>query len=141
MMRHTRLFPGARLSVLAIAAGGLALAACAPTMDTAQSTPAAEPRECFFTRNVNGFSAPSDRTLYLRVGVRDVYEMEMFGPCPEMDWARGLAIESRGGSTICRGMDATIISPGVLGAQRCPVRAGRKLSDVEAAALPPDRRP
>lgn len=138
--KHLRLRPVAALG--AIAASALAISACAPTMggtETAAMT--TEPRECFFTRNVNGFSAPDNDTLYLRVGVNDVYEMQMFGTCPEMDWAQSLAIQSRSGSTVCSGMDATIIAPTAIGAQRCPVRAVRKLSEAETAALPPERRP
>jgi hypothetical protein len=128
----------------ALAFAALVLSACAPTSapgDLATSSTTPQGRECFFTRSVSGFSAPSDETLYVRVGVRDVYEMQMFGPCLNMDWAQGLAVVSRSGSSICRGTDATIISPGPLGEQRCDVRAVRKLTSAEVEALPPGRRP
>ncbi len=126
----------------ALALFALALGACAPALEAAERAERdSAGRACFFARNVSGFSAPDDQTLYLRVGVRDIYEMQMFAPCPEMDWAQGLAIQSRGGSTICQGMDATIIASGTLGPQRCQVRAVRRLTEAEAAALPPGRRP
>ncbi|MDO8409696.1 MAG: DUF6491 family protein [Phenylobacterium sp.] len=131
-----------RTSILALAA--LATAACAPTTgsnDLETTTNAPDSRECFFTRNVNGFSAPDDETLYLRVGVRDVYEMQMFAPCPDMDWAQKLGVVSRSGSTVCRGMDATIVTPGPFGQQSCQVRAVRKLTPAEADALPRGHRP
>ena len=67
--------------------------------------------------------------------------MQMFSPCPDMDWAQKLAVVSRSGSSVCRGTDATIISPGPLGEQRCLVRAVRKLSPAEADALPRGDRP
>jgi len=133
-----------RSRVLALTLSALAVAACAPTAapgDLAASGQTGQARECFFTRNVSGFSAPDDETLYLRVGVRDVYQMQMFSPCPDMDWAQRLAVVSRSGSSVCRGMDATIISPGPLGEQRCMVRAVRKLTPAEVEALPRGSRP
>lgn len=141
-MHASRLAP----AVLAISMMTATLAACAPTTSATTSeavagASAASPRECFFTRNVNGFSAPNDQTLYLRVGVRDVYEMALFAPCPEIDWTHQLAVVSRSGSSVCRGSDATIISPGPLGAQRCMVRAVRKLTPAEVEALPRGARP
>jgi len=132
-----------RTPVLALALAAMT-AACAPMTgpgELAALETASEGRECFFTRNVNGFSAPDDETLYLRVGVNDVYQMQMFSPCPDMDWAQGLAVVSRSGSTVCRGMDATIVAPGPFGQQRCMVRSVKKLTELEAAALPPGSRP
>ena len=133
-----------RPPILALVISALTAAACAPTAGPGRPATAAastEGRECFFTRNVNGFSAPDDETLYLRVGVNDVYQMQMFSPCPDMDWAQKLAVVSRSGSSVCRGTDATIVAPGPFGQQSCMVRSVRKLTDVEAAALPPGDRP
>jgi len=133
-----------RTPALALALSALTLTACAPASapgELAQTTGATQARECFFTRNVSGFSAPDDETLYLRVGVREVYQMQMFAPCPDMDWAQKLAVVSRSGSSVCRGMDATIISPGPLGEQSCMVRAVRKLTPAEVDALPRGNRP
>ncbi|MDP1616420.1 DUF6491 family protein [Phenylobacterium sp.] len=137
-----------RQPVFAFILSTLALTACAPTTgsgagagDMQAAAAAPEGRECFFTRNVNGFSAPDDETLYLRVGVKDVYQMQMFAPCPDMDWAQGLAVVSRNGSSVCRGTDATIVAPGPFGQQRCLVRSVKKLTEAEAAALPSGHRP
>ncbi len=133
-----------RVPALALALSALTVSACAPAGapgELAASASGPQARECFFTRNVNGFSAPDDETLYLRVGVRDVYQMQMFSPCPDMDWAQKLAVVSRSGSSVCRGTDATIISPGPLGEQRCMVRAVRKLTPAEVDALPRGNRP
>jgi len=133
-----------RTPVFALALAAMTAAACAPMTGSGQlaaSESATEGRECFFTRNVNGFSAPDDETLYLRVGVNDVYQMQMFSPCPDMDWAQKLAVVSRSGSSVCRGMDATIVAPGPFGQQSCMVRSVRKLTDIETAALPPGDRP
>lgn len=133
-----------RSPAFALVLAALTVTACAPTAapgDLAASGQTGQTRECFFTRNVSGFSAPDDETLYLRVGVRDVYQMQMFSPCLDMDWAQRLAVVSRSGSSVCRGMDATIVSPGPLGEQRCMVRAVRKLTPAEVEALPRGSRP
>ena len=118
------------------------------TLGAAASTPAlaetpAQPskNQCFFTRNADGFAAPDDKTLYVRVGVRDVYQFEMFGTCLDMDWSQRIALVSRSSSSICSGMDAEVVTRSQIGPQRCPVRSVRKLTPEEVKALPPKARP
>ena len=126
-MRHKPLF--AIVAVLACTAAGCAAAADAPT---------AKPKEsCFWTHSATGFAAADEHTLNVRVGVRDIYQFEMFGPCQGLDWNNEIALVSRPGDMICRGMDAEVISrsPG-FGRQRCMVRNVRKLTPEEIAALP-----
>ncbi len=98
-------------------------------------------RHCFWTRSVNNFASADPHTVNVRVGVRDVYQLEMIGSCPDVDWATRIAIVSRSGSSICTGMDAELIAPSPIGPQRCPVRAVRKLTEAEIAALPRGARP
>jgi hypothetical protein len=118
----------------------LALAGAA----TAADKPADPPKrhECFWTRMADGFAAADEHTLNVRVGMRDVYQFEMFGPCQGIDWNNQIALVSRPGGMICDGMDAEVISrsPG-LGRQRCMVRSVRKLTPEEIAALPKRARP
>jgi len=126
----------AAAAVLALAATGVAAA----TPDHA-----ADPQkrnQCFWTRNANGFAAADEHTLNVRVGVRDVYQFEMFGSCQGLDWDQRIALVSRSGSSICTGMDAEVVasSPG-FGRQRCPVRSVRKLTPEEVAALPKRAKP
>jgi hypothetical protein len=128
----------------AIAAALLALAAASSPAFAADKDklPAdAAQRSCFFTRNVNGFAAPNEKTLYVRAGVRDVYKFEMFGSCPDLDWNQRLVLVSRGSSWICSGMDAEVISHSPIGPQRCPVRSVQKLTPEEVKALPKNARP
>ena len=128
-----------RTAVAALAA----LIAFGAASTQALAKPPAEPgkRQCFFTRNADGFAAPDEKTLYVRVGVRDVYRFEMFGPCQDMDWNQSLALVSRGSSSICTGMDAEVITHSPIGPQRCAVRSVRKLTPEEVKALPPKARP
>lgn len=123
------------------AAASLALFAAAAQ---AQDSPAAKPaskNECFWTRNVTSFAAPDDHTVYVRVGVRDVYKFDLMISCPDIDWNQRLALVSTSGS-VCDRMDAEIVShsPGI-GRQRCPISHMHKLTPEEIAALPRRAKP
>lgn len=98
-------------------------------------------RQCFWTHQVNNFAAADDRIVNVRVGVKEVYQFEMFGPCQDVDWSDQIALISRGGSSICTGLDAEIVTRSSIGPQHCPVRNIRKLSPAEIAALPKRAKP
>lgn len=115
------------------------LAPGAPASADAAKAPA--PRQCFWTHQVSGFNAPNDRTVNLRVGVRDVYRLDLFAPCHDVNWNEQIALESRGQPDICSGLDATIITQTTAGPQRCAVKTVRKLTPEEVAALPAKERP
>ena len=96
---------------------------------------AAGVRQCFRPQQVNGFSAENRDTVYLNVGVRDIYRADIVATCPDIDWSQRIAIRSTGGSSwICQGLDAEFIVPGPTHIDRCPVVDIRKLSDAEAQA-------
>ena len=84
-------------------------------------------RQCFWSHQVNSFAAQGDRLVNLRVGVKDYFQLELMGPCPDVDWTQKIALVSRGGSTICSGLDAEIVTPSPIGPQKCPVKSVRKL--------------
>ena len=132
-----------RKIALAVAAAVLLTlgAAAAHATDAPDPKAAKAPRQCFWARNVTGFAAADENTLNVRVNVRDVYQFEMFGRCPDIDWNQRIALVSRGGSSICDGMDAEVITHSPLGPQRCQVRSVKKLTPEEIAALPKRARP
>jgi hypothetical protein len=108
----------------------------------APPAPKYDAKQCFYTRFVDSFAAPDEHNLYIRVGVRDVYHFEMFGPCPDIDWNQSLALVARPGPWICDGMEAEVISHQTgLGPQHCFVKHMRKLTPEEVAALPRRARP
>jgi hypothetical protein len=120
----------------------MVLTAAGPALARSPVEPQQKPqRQCFWTRNVNSFAAVNENVVNVRVGVRDYYQFEMFGRCPDVDWANRVALVSKGSSTICTGMDAEIITQTPIGPQRCPVRNIHKLTPAEVAALPPRARP
>ena len=123
------------------AASLLAALAFAGTAQAASSHAASDNKSCFYARNVDGWRASGDQTVYLRVGVRDVYKLDLMTRCTDIDWNEKIGIRSRGSNWICSGLDAEIISPSRIGPQRCPVQTLRKLTPQEVAALPKKDRP
>ncbi len=125
-------------AVLMVALPGLV----AETPAVAAATKASN--ACFYGRNADGFSAKGDRTVYVRSGIKDVFELTLFAPCQDIDWAQHIALKSRGGDDfICEGtaVDYEIISPSAIGRQRCAVSQVRKLTAAEVAAMPKKDRP
>lgn len=130
-------------SALATAVMGL-LSLSLATSASAKSPlePASKPaRQCFWTHQVDNFASSDDRIVNVRVGIKDVYQFEMFGRCLDVDWSDSIALVSRGGSSICTGLDAEIITKSAIGPQHCAVRNIRKLTTAEIAALPKRARP
>jgi hypothetical protein len=133
-----------KLKIALAAAAGLLLVA--PTVQSATAKSPADGarhngRQCFYTRNADGFAAPDDKTLNVRVGPRDVYQFKMFGHCTDIDWANHIALVSRGSDWICQGLDAEVITRSPIGPQRCMVRDMHKLTPAEIAVLPKGGRP
>jgi hypothetical protein len=123
---------------VALAASAAALLTTTATVASAADKPA--PRECFWTRQADGFAAQDDHTVNVRVSVRDVYQFKLLGSCPDIDWNQRIALVSHG-SNICSGMDAEIVTHSPIGPQRCAVSDMRKLTPEEIAALPRKARP
>lgn len=128
----------------------IAIAAATASLLAANSGYARSPEEppavkargqCFWTHQIHNFASDDDRVVNLRVGIRDVYQLEMFGRCQDVDWTQNIAVVSRGSSSICTGLDATIITPSPIGPMRCPVKTVRKLTEAEIKALPKRSRP
>ncbi len=122
-----------------------ALAAAALAGQAAAAQTASQPRECFYSGNVRGFSAVDDETINFQVGGRnDIVQVKLFHPSNDLKFANGVALISRGGSYICSKFDATVVVPGVttgIGAQRYPISSIRRLNPQEVAALPNKQRP
>ncbi|KQW70974.1 hypothetical protein ASE17_15310 [Phenylobacterium sp. Root77] len=122
-------------------AGVLALGACTTSTPSAETAAASPTRNCFWANSANSFNAVDDQTVYVRVGVRDVYRLDLFTRCPDVDWNTAIALQSRGGSSICSGLDATVLTKGPFGPQRCQVRTVTKLTPEEVAAMNPRAKP
>lgn len=117
--------------------------AAALTLAAGQAMAATKPaKTCFSARNVSNFAVVDDRTVNIRVGVRDVYQLNLLTTCPDIGWQNEIAIKSRSSSFVCSPLDATLIAEGPFGRpQRCEVSGLRKLTPDEIAALPSRERP
>ena len=121
-------------AVGAIAAMALTGCTATPPAPGAQAM-AGHGRQCFNASTVNSFHAVNDQTVLVKVGVKHMYELQIVGTCPDIDWTQRLALRSRGGSPwVCQGLDAELIVPSPSGTQRCPVVGVRELSPAEVQA-------
>jgi len=137
----SRLTKAALVAAVGLMGGGMLVATGghsqpAPTAPKTQQT-------CFWAHNVNGFNAPNDKTVYIRVGVSEIYRLDLMSECPGLTFKQdiGLEREPSGDSFICNPLQATVVYRDTGIPQRCPVTAIHKLSPDEAAALPKKYRP
>lgn len=125
---------------IAAAVAGLGLGVGASALAREDAKPAASApakRSCFFASQINGWrSEDNDKTVYLDVGVKDVYRADLFARCHDIDDALAIGVETRGGgSSICDGLDVQLIVQSSIGPQRCPVTKLTKLTPDEVQAL------
>ena len=121
-------------SFLALAAGAALAAGCATAEREDGAAPAG--RQCFLASQVNGFHPVDDDTVHVMVGASQVYELDIVGTCPEVDWSHRIGIRATGGGNwVCSGFDAELIVPSSIGPGRCPVTNVRRLTEDEARAI------
>jgi hypothetical protein len=133
------------LKRIAIAVLGAAIAAT-PVLSQAQPPSSPKPdagrRQCFYANNINNYTTEGERTLYLRVGVADVYRLDLMTDCPELGFRQRIQFTHVGGSSsICSPIDLTIQFRQAGARRLCPVSDMRKLRPDEVAALPKRLRP
>lgn len=122
-----------KLQFLMFPALALAFAA-----STAQAAP-----DCFRMRDMHNHSVADAKTLYARVGMKDVYKFTMSNNC--------LAAKSRsdplitrvdsGGGLVCRPLDLDLKVGGSTGPSACIIDQIVKLTPAEVAAIPKKLRP
>lgn len=127
-------------SLFIAAAGGL-MAVCAGGAVLAQGAHKA-PSQCFLSRNVENFSAPDNRTVFIRVGVKDIWRLDLMNDCLDLPFRRDVGFESAGGDPwICMPIQATVVSRVGGIPHRCPVSAMHRLTADEVVSLPKGVRP
>ena len=132
----SRLSKAALVAVVGLMAGGMLVA----TQGQSQPAPAPPKAEhaCFWARNVNGFNAPDEKTVYIRVGVSEIYRLDLMYDCTGLTFRQdiGLEREPSGDAFICNPMQATVVYHDGGIPQRCPVTAIHKLTKDEIARVP-----
>lgn len=129
---------------IALALAALALADSAGSQPAPAKPVANSGQSCFWVRDVDGFNAPDDRTLYIRVGVRQIYKLTLFGNCLDISWKQHIGLATHGIDSVCEGTNPAVdvVDREVgIGRERCPVNAVHKLTPDEVAALPKGERP
>ena len=131
-----RAFGKIAAGLLGIAVGAAGVVACASSTDPDAGTSGNNARrQCFLPSQVNGFHAADDETVYVTLGARRVFRLDIVGTCPDVDWSQRIGIRSRGGgSWLCGGLDAELIVPSPMGPDRCLVTEVTKLSEAETKA-------
>lgn len=120
-----------------LALGALALAACSSTKTAAKTGP----KQCFNVNSITNYAAVDTKTVNLKVGVSDYFQVTMLGVCPDINWSQKVGFESTAGTQVCDGLDLTVHVPGPTGPQECAADQIRKLTPEEVAALPPKQKP
>ena len=127
------------MRVLIASAAMLAVLSAAPAFAADKlEKPKPDRSQCFRADDINGFSVVDDQTVDVSIGPKNVWRLTLFSPARDLDTTLRIAVEARGSSWVCQGMDATVIAPGPIGPERYPVTAVRKLAPEELA---PKKRP
>ena len=125
----------------------LVCALLAVAFGSAVTTVQAQPKSnkaCFSARDWGNWRAsPDARSIYLRVGVNQVFRLDLASACPELNFPNAHLISKiRGSDFICSPLDLDLqVSEGRDTAVPCIVRGMTALTREEAAALPRDLRP
>ncbi|HEV2364955.1 MAG TPA: hypothetical protein VGS12_12250 [Caulobacteraceae bacterium] len=128
--------------ILPAAAGAVLITAAGASAQPYREGPA-ETHPCFFITQWQGWSAPNDHTLLLRVNNRDIYQVDLSAGSSMLQ-APGVHLVSRveGSDSICNAIDLQLeVSDGHGFREPLIARSLRKLTPAEAAAVPPKYRP
>ena len=136
---------------MALGAGllaGLAATLTGPPALAADKTPQTP---CFFINQWRSWKAPNENTLYLGVGLHDVYRVDLSAGSPQLMWPDAhLISRTRGPSSVCSALDLQL-SVSYVNDGRGLLRSGfeqgliarklTKLTPDEIAAIPQKYRP
>lgn len=133
----------ARFSVfLVTAASATVLSACAPVAGTAPSQTSTPSRQCFYADRVDNFRG-DNQTLYVRTHSKEVFELQSFGDCADIDFALSIAfLPNSGVNRLCTGdLSRIVVGSGLSPRNQCRVQVVKKLTATEVEALPARNRP
>ena len=128
-----------------VAAGILALSAFAPAgvaqaADAAAAPPAASDHldKCFYLSDWQGWSAPSENVIYMRVRMHDIYRLDLSaGSSLLQSPAVHLVNKVRGSDSVCWPLDLDLaVSDGMGMRMPLMVKAISKLTPEQIAAIP-----
>lgn len=125
---------------LSAMAATAAISACAPVEgDASASAGESERRQCFFTREIDGYADAPDgpdgeRRFYIETSRDENWLFETIGSCHDLDFTTQIALDTRGMSSVCTGHTETLLVPSPTGTRRCSVRVLSRMTDDERDA-------
>ncbi len=123
--------------IVAGAAMAAATALASPALAADAAKPAAND-SCFFSSSWQGWHAPNDKTIYLRINVRDIYRVDLSSGSSLLTWpgARLVNVE-HGSDSICSPLDLNLTVADQGGARDFVIaKSITKLTPAEVAAIP-----
>ncbi len=126
-----------RSALLASMIAGASLATALPV------AAASAPRQCFMLNQLQGTRPDGDRTVYARVGAKQIFRLDLAHRCPALLSREGIVLIPAGGKNeICTGLDVDLRARELGGGSvPCAIAGITRLTPEEAAALPPKARP
>ncbi len=121
----------------------LALPLLSYASDAAVAAPAGHARACFALSQLESTRPDGDSRIYARVGLHDVYRLDLAFSCPTLLSQNGIILEPAGsGDVICTALDLDLKARDIGGgASACMIKSITRLTPEEAAALPPKVKP
>ena len=125
-----------------LAGGALALCLAGGTLFSAIGAAAAGP-SCFSLHQLESTRPDGDQKIYARVGLHEVYRLDLAYRCSELLDQEGIILTPAGGmDQICSPLDLDIRARALGGGSTaCLLKSITKLTAEEAAALPKKVRP
>lgn len=113
---------------------------------SAQSTqPAPQQRSCFLITELRGWKAPDNKTIFIRVGLNQIYRLDLTASCPLLTMPEShLITKTRGPDIVCSAVDWELSvsePPPAAMPEACIVKKMTPLTPDQAAAIPPRYRP
>ena len=133
------------LIALAAVSGFVAPAAGAQAAGDASKPP----QSCFSLRQLQGTRPDGTQRIYARVGLHDIYRLDLAFKCYSLANQNGIILIPAGGTdSICHPLDLDVRARGTSGngisgggSEPCVIKSITRLTPEEAAALPRKVRP
>ncbi len=109
----------------------------------AEGASAAPAKSCFQMSQLQSTKPDGDQRIYARVGLHDVYRLDLAFRCSALLSKEGIVLIPAGGQNlICTPLDLDLRARELGGVSTpCNIKSISKLTPEEAAALPPKVRP
>lgn len=125
------------MKVRSLLLGGALAAAAFAGVASAAATPGAPAHACFFSRNWDSWHAPNKNTIYFKVNLHDIYQVDLSAGSDLLTWPdTHLVSKVHGPDTICSPIDLDLsVSDGHI-KEFLIAKSITKLTPEQVAAIP-----